>query len=414
MKPIACLLCILLAAGLGLGAQAAQAAQPNLVLVVADDHGLDAGCYGNRVVQTPNLDRLAREGTLYTRAFCTTASCSASRSVLLSGLHNHQNGQYGHQHSFHHFSSFKTVQSLPAILGKQGYRTARIGKFHVAPEEVYSFQKTLPSAGGNRNSVAMANQCQEFVADKSKPFFLYFCSSDPHRGGGKIANQPLSPDLFGNRPNYPGVKEVVYDPEKVIVPSWMPDNGATRAEIAQYYQAISRLDQGLGRLVEVLKETGQYENTVIIYTADNGSAMPGSKTTLYEPGMRLPLVVRAPGDLKRGRQSQAMISWVDITPTLLDFAGIKEVLAPALVQADPEERRNNPRPARDVPYTFHGRSFQETLAKDAVPGWDCVFASHTFHEITMYYPMRVIRTERFKLILNLAHPLPFPFRFRSF
>ena len=95
----------------------AQKKQPNVILYVVDDQGsTDAGCYGNDVIRTPGLDMLAANGTRFTNAFCTTASCSASRSVILSGLYNHYNGQYGHQHSYHHFSSFDYVRSLPNLL----------------------------------------------------------------------------------------------------------------------------------------------------------------------------------------------------------------------------------------------------------------------------------------------------------
>lgn len=397
-----------------LGAAAADAPRrANIVFVIADDHGQDAGCYGNPVVRTPNLDRLAKEGTRYVNAFCTTASCSASRSVILSGLHNHATGQFGHTHNYHHFSAYGSVYSLPAILADNGYRTARIGKFHVAPEEVFRFEKVLPMQGGARNPVKMAENCREFLAEKSdKPFFLYLATHDPHRSGDVRKDLAEEPNAFGNAGAKAGVEEVVYDPKRVIVPPWMPDTPAARAEIAQYYQAVSRVDQGLGRLVEILKETGQYENTLIVYTADNGSAMPGSKTTLYEPGMRLPLVVRHPAVSNRGVVSRAMVSWVDFAPTLLEVAGVKQVMAPPLRAGDPEDGPR--RPARNapakVPYAFHGRSFLSTLEQDKpADGWDEVYASHTFHEITMYYPMRVVRTERYKLILNVAHQLPFPF-----
>ncbi len=387
--------------------------RPNVVLFVADDHGQDAGCYGNKVIKTPNIDALAADGVLYRNAFCTTASCSPSRSVLLSGLHNHTNGQYGLAHSDHHFAGFSSLYTLPAILTDNGYRTARCGKYHVAPESAFKFETTLPSAGGNRNGVKMADNCRDFVADKSKPFFLYFCSSDPHRGGGKLADKPGGPDAFGSQQAYAGVNETVYDPKDVIVPAYLPDNAATRGEVAMYYQAVTRMDQGVGRLVQHLKDVGQWDNTVFIYCADNGAPMPGSKTTLYEPGMKLPLIVRVPGSNDRGVARDAMISWVDITPTILDFAGVTEVVAPPLVQGEPENAPANPkaaaRPKQKVPYAFHGRSFRPTLAADPAEGWKQVFASHTFHEVTMYYPMRVVRTDRYKLIYNLAHQLPYPF-----
>jgi N-sulfoglucosamine sulfohydrolase len=366
---------------------AAENKKPNIVLIVTDDHGRgDLGCYGHPVIKTPNLDQLAAEGVRFTNAFCTTASCSASRSVILSGLYNHYNGQYGHQHAYHHFISFDYVRSLPVLLSQGGYRTVRIGKYHVAPDEVYKFETVL--RGNERNAVQMADSCRElFAAENERPFFLYFCTSDPHRGGGKAAEVPHQPDRFGNREQgYPGVKEVTYDPNEVIVPDFLPDTPECRAELAQYCQAVSRIDQGIGRLIEHLKKAGKYDNTIVMYISDNGIAFPGAKTTAYEPGLNLPCIVRTPWQRKRGIACDALVNWADLAPTILDFAG-----------------------ATPGGYEFHGRSFQPVLEREHAADWDTTYASHTFHEITMYYPMRVVRERRFKLIWNIAHGLEYPF-----
>ena len=388
--------------------RAAERRRPNVVLIVSDDHGRgDLGCYGNPVIKTPNLDKLAAEGVRFTNAFCTTASCSASRSVILSGLYNHYNGQYGHQHAYHHFISFDRVRSLPVLLSQGGYRTARIGKYHVAPEDVYKFDAALP--GNSRSPVQMADNCREFFETGSRqrgagrmpanqgrdalatqddrPFFLYFCTSDPHRGGGKAADLPHQPDRFGNRPQgYPGIEEVTYKPEDVIVPDFLPDIPECRAELAQYYQAVSRVDQGVGRLIAHLKKAGRYDNTVVLYISDNGIAFPGAKTTLYEPGMNLPCIVRTPRQKNKGIACDALVNYADLTPTILDLTG-----------------------AMPADYEFHGRSFKPVLERERVADWDTTYASHTFHEITMYYPMRVVRERRFKLIWNIAHGLEYPF-----
>jgi N-sulfoglucosamine sulfohydrolase len=395
---------------------AAEAANRNVVVFVTDDQSPDAGCYGNSVVQTPNLDALAADATRFTHAFCTTASCSASRSVILTGLHNHANGHYGHQHNYHKFNSYTNVVSLPVLMRQAGYRTARCGKFHVAPEEVYSFDETIP--GPTRSPVVMANNCRELIEQESdQPFFLYICTSDPHRGGGNAEELPYKPNRFGNpppgSPGYPGVDEVIYDPNEVLVPGFLPDSPTCRAEIAQYYQSISRIDQGVGRLIEILQEADKWENTLFVYISDHGIAMPGAKTTLYEGGMRSPCIIRNPYFAERGVVTDAMASWVDLAPTVLDFAGGLDSdsgnAKPELlrgIEAPPRESQQN----RDVrPGTFHGRSLLPVLDQTSPQGWDDVYASHTFHEIQMYYPMRVVRGRRFKLIWNIAHPLPFPF-----
>ena len=339
--------------------------RPNVILYVVDDQGsTDAGCYGNPVVKTPGLDELAANGARFTHAFCTTASCSASRSVILSGLYNHANGQYGHQHSFHHFISFPDVKSLPNLLGVAGYRTARWGKYHVAPDEVYQFQQVIKNAGPSKG----ADSCREFIAaEDDEPFFLYFCTTEPHRPFRREGSD-------------------TFEPKDVIVPPYLPDTPECREELAKYYGSVQRADSGLERLIEILKETDHWQDTVVIYISDNGIAFPGAKTTLYEPGMRLPCVVRNPFAKKQGVVTDAMVNYADITPTILD-----------LCAATP----NN--------YKFHGRSFRSVLERGHTSGWDETYASHTFHEITMYYPMRVARTRRYKLIWNIANGLDYPF-----
>ena len=381
----------------------------NVLLVVADDLSPTAGCYGNQIIETPHLDRLAQEGTRFTHAFCTTASCSASRSVMLTGLHNHATGQYGHAHGFHHFRSYDSVESLPKLLAKIGYHTARIGKYHVAPESSYPFETALP--GNSRDPVAMARRCGEFFAHlDDRPFFLLFATSDPHRGGGKVSDEALAADRFGNREEEAdSPNQNQYAPSDVEVPGFLPDTEVCRAELAQYYESVSRVDRGLGTLLAELERTGHRDDTLVLVTSDHGMAFPGAKTNLYEPGMIIPLIARLPGTVASARVSTAMVSLVDLAPTILDYAGAldpdrPEAVSPSLTDSLVREgirvvhRRD-----------FHGVSFWPVLATGDDSGHDEVYGSHTFHEIQMYYPMRVIRGRRFKLIWNIAHQLPFPF-----
>ena len=366
------------------------AAPKNIVVMVADDLGLQLGCYGDPDVKTPNLDRLAADGTRFTRAYCTTASCSASRSVILTGRYNHATAHYGHEHGDGHFRTYDNVRTLPVRLKQAGYRTCSIGKYHVAPEAVYHFDEYANDGieGGAHNPVGMAANAKRFIAaDDSKPFFLYFCGLDAHRSGKGFANEHT----------LPGVTPVVYDPAKLTVPSWLPDRPEVRQELAEFYQAISRWDQGVGALISALKETGHYDDTLILCLSDNGPPFPGAKTTLYEPGARLPLVVRSPEQERRGVTTSAYVTWADLTPTILDFAGVKA--------EDSVARRQN-KPA-DPP--FHGRSFLGVLSQSQPEGWSRAFLSHTFHEIQMYYPMRVVLDGRYKYIFNIAHGLPYPF-----
>lgn len=362
--------------------------KPNLVLLVADDHGREAlGCYGNPAVRTPHLDALAADGVRFLNSFCTTASCAASRSVILTGQHNHTNGTYGHTHGPHHFSCFPAVRTLPARLKEAGYRTGRVGKRHYAPDSLFPFDWSGDEGSFGRNDVAMSDACRSFIRGDG-PFFLHWCSHNPHRDGRLLQSHPERPNRFGNPDaDFAGDTETVFRDEDVVVPSFLPDLPAVRAELAQYYQSIARLDRGVGRLVRVLKEEGCYENTVILYISDNGAAFPQAKTTLYEPGMRLPCILKAPDAAMRGGTCDGLITWADITPTLLAYAG-----------------------AAVDPAAFHGRSFCPIVNAREPSDWrDEIYASHTFHEITNYYPMRVIRTKRFKFIWNIAWKLDYSF-----
>ncbi|TWU24266.1 Arylsulfatase [Novipirellula galeiformis] len=401
-----------------------NAAERNVIFIITDDESPTLGCYGDAIAKTPAIDAIAADGVLFRNAFATTASCSASRSVVMSGLHNHRNGQFGHQHHYHKFASFHDVVrlSLPQVMKNAGYRTGQIGKYHVAPEAVFHFETYLK--GNSRNAVEMADASRDFITDLSddRPFFLYFATSDPHRGGGvdETSHLELKPNRFGNKAKrgaYPGVEEVFYDPKDVVVPAFLPDTPETREELAQYYQSCSRIDQGVARLVEILKANDLYDKTMIVFTSDHGMAFAGGKTTVYEGGLRVPFVVRDPYQSVRGVESEALLSHVDITPSILDFAdGLnrktnapKNPINVKKFWAERDEAIMDNRNGGQAFDSYHGKSWLHLLANPSEPHHETIFASHTFHEIQMYYPMRVVRDKHYKLIWNIAHPLPYPF-----
>lgn len=354
---------------------AAEPARRNVVLLIADDLGLDLGCYGHPVVKTPNLDALAKRGTRFTHAFATTASCSASRSVLYTGLHTHTSGHYGHAHGVHNFHTLRNVVSLPRLLRDAGCRSGILAKSHVQPKEVYPWDVELP-AGGGRNGEPVARAVRQFIEGSGgKPFFLAVGFTDPHRAARGFANE--NP--------YPNTPTIRYDPKEVRLPYFLPDQPEVRQELAEYCQAVSRLDHNVGLVLKVLEETRVADNTLVLFLSDNGIPFPGAKTTQYDSGIRLPLIVTPPSPKRPGVVSEAMASWVDVTPTVLDAMGVKG------------------------PDGLAGRSLLPVLGQEKPAGWDVVYGSHQFHEITNYYPMRTIRTRAHKYILNLAHPLPFPF-----
>ena len=367
-----------LACGIGLLAPAQACAQNrprNVVIIIGDDLGLDLGCYGNNAIRTPNIDGLAKRGVRFAKAYATVASCSPSRATIYTGLFTHQNGQYGLQHPPHSQETTAWVVGLPRLLRLAGYFTGIIGKVHVGPASVYGWDVEI-TKGTGRNVAGHAQRAKEFISEAGKrPFFLVMGYIDPHRAKVGFDNEKVAKDA----------EEVRYDPDKVLVPPHLPDNPEVRRDLAEYYQSVSRLDRGVGLLLKTLEETGQLDNTLIIFMSDNGIPFPGAKTTLYEAGVHLPLIVAGPG-VPQGRVNQAMVSWVDVAPSVLDWCR-----------------------AKGPSYPLPGKSFLPILKEDAPKGWDAVFGSHQMHEITMYYPMRSITTRTHKYIVNLDHAKAFPF-----
>jgi N-sulfoglucosamine sulfohydrolase len=353
------------------------AANRNVLLIIADDQGRDLGAYGNTAIRTPHIDALSARGTLFTNAFATVSSCSPSRSVLYTGLYSHSNGMYGLAHDIHNQHLLPAVRTLPQLLKENGYATALVGKKHILPEQSLPFDAELaPEQPGNRDVAHMADEARRFIqAQQQRPFLVIVGFSDPHR----------APQNFGNTQAWPRVPRQVYAPDSVQVPASLPDLPAVRQDLAQYYESISRLDSGVGLLIDVLRVTGHQADTLVIYLSDNGRPFPGAKTTLYDEGILVPLIIFQPGT-KAGIRNDAMVSWIDILPTLLEWTQTKP----------------------DLPYRLPGRSLLPILQTTHPPGWDRVFASHTFHEIQQYYPMRALRTRQYKYILNLAAELPYP------
>lgn len=355
----------------------AQSKPKNVLLIVADDLGMQLGCYGDPYIKTPNIDRLAKRGIRFTKAYATVSSCSPSRASIYTGLFTHQNGQYGLQHATHKQECYPWVQGLPNLLRANGYWTGLIGKFHTGPDSSFQWNRLIAKTNG-RDMNRFAALARDFIKERDqKPFFLVVGYQDPHRDQTGFGNKP-----FANDP-----KEVKVDPKNVVVPPYLPDCDAVRKDLADYYQSIMRMDRGVGLLMEVLLETGVLDDTLIIFISDNGPPFPGAKTTLYEAGIHLPLIVAGPG-LPEGRTNNALVSFIDLTPTILDWTKTK---TPSYKQTK-----------------LTGKSILPIVNDDNPKGWDAAFGSHQFHEITMMYPMRTIVTPKYKLIVNLDQEKEYP------
>ena len=354
------------------------AASPlNVLLITTDDQGLQAGCYGDPLAITPNMDRLAAEGMVFDNAYVTQASCSSSRSSILTGLYPHQNGQIGLSGSRPEYALKPGIQTLPFLLKSAGYHNGIIGKLHVsaAPEQFpFDYEWALMNPLLTRDVRTVADKVAEFLAEAGDaPFFLYVNYFDPHRPYNAEANR------------FMGLPEKPYTADDVEPFGFIGD-AATLSDVAAYYNCVNRMDVGLGLLFQSLEKAGFSENTLIVFLGDNGPDFTRAKVTSYEAGVNVPFLVRWPGAGRRGSRSGAFVSAVDIVPTILDAVGV------------------------DCP-PVAGRSLREVIQGHVPADWRReVFAEYTSHAKMHFYPRRSLREGSFKVIHNLdfhrSNPIP--------
>ncbi len=360
-----------------------DAAEKRSVLLMISDNQcwFDTGCYGHPLVKTPHLDALAARGVRFERAFATTASCGPSRAVIYTGLLTHANGQYAHPHAEHNQQLREPVETVFAMLKGAGYRTGLIGKDHIKPMEKYpiDYQPRVNA----RDVVAMGENAAEFLASTGRddPFFLVMSWHDPHPTSREGVG-------WGIQRAIPGYEPVTYDPAAVPVPGFLPDTPEVRESLAGYYQQITRMDHGVGLVMDALEKSGRRDETLVLFISDHGTSEPGAMGTHYEPGVRVPFLVWHAGLGKPGGVHRALVAFTDITPTLLDWTGT----------------------GFDA-YPLHGRSILPILDQPGLTeGWDTVMLSHVGHDVFAHYPMRTLRERRWKLIWNILpgqeYPLP--------
>ncbi|MFA9477948.1 sulfatase [Phycisphaerales bacterium AB-hyl4] len=355
------------------------AANPGVLLLIADDWSPIAGCYHDPVVHTPHIDALARRATRFDQAFCTTPSCAASRANLLTGQYVHQHGQYGHSHGYHGFRTHEHLadQTLPAVLRKHGVFTGLIGKDHIAPKSAYPFH--VDERCQPRSLSGPAEGVRRFLtAAGDRPFYLHVASAYPHRTGGDFRRSHDEGDGLSD-------DDVLYPPETLPVPNWLPDTPEVRQDLADYYTFVTRFDRFVGVVLAELQRSGRADETTIILTSDHGMPFPGAKGSAYDSGHHCPLIIAPPHASPHA--SQALVNWCDIYPTICDSLAL---------------------PQADLPADLPGRSLLPILDQSDPPGWDQTFYSHVFHEITNYFPYRVLREKRFKFVRHLVRDMPMP------
>ncbi|XP_063050558.1 N-sulphoglucosamine sulphohydrolase [Engraulis encrasicolus] len=384
----------------------------NVLLIIADDAGFETEVYNNSVVRTPHLTALSQRSVIFKHAFTSVSSCSPSRSTILTGLPQHQNGMYGLHQSVHHFNSFDGVQSLPLLLKQANIRTGIIGKKHVGPGPVYPFDVAHTEENGSvlqvgRNITKIKLLVRDFLRshketekqqDEKLPFFLYVAFHDPHRCGHSQPQYGAFCEKFGN--GDPGMGFIpdwqpeYYSPDQVKVPAFIPDTPVARADLAAQYTTVSRLDQGIGLVLQELSSAGFEEDTLVIYSSDNGIPFPNGRTNLYTSGVSEPMLISSPVHRQRwGQVSDAYVSLLDVTPTILDWFSV------------PYPSYSIERGGPLVQLT--GRSLMPALSTEP-SSWATVYFSQSLHEATMYYPMRSVYQGPFHLVHNLHYRMPFP------
>ena len=340
-------------------AQAQAASKPNMVFIIADDCTFrDIGCYGGQA-RTPHIDKLATEGMRFTRCFQAAPMCSPTRHNIYTGLYPVKSGAWPN-----HTRAYPHVKSIVHHLRPLGYRVTQTGKTHINPPEVFPFEN---KGGGKNPDMKYINRLFAETAEGGKPFCLFACSNEPH-----------SPWNKGDASAYP--------PAKVELPPYIVDTTRVREDFSKYLAEITYYDSQVGEIVGLLKKHGLSDNTLVMVVSEQGSAFPFGKWTCYDHGLQSAMIVRWPGQVMAGSETDAMVEYVDVTPTFIDVAGGKPI----------------------VP--LDGRSFLPVLRGKADTHKDFVYGIMTTRGIingTDAFAIRSVRDTRYKLILNLNHKSKF-------
>jgi uncharacterized sulfatase len=345
------------AAGPGTGAAVTVAAAkpPHLVVFLADDYSfLDAESEGAPDVRTPNLTKLAAEGMTFDRAFVASPSCAPSRAALLTGLMPARNGA-----EVNHARPRAEIKKLPAYLQELGYEVAAFGKVaHYRHTADYGFDHFAHDTFHDHGGIpAAVRWLKERRSDK--PLCLFVGSNWPH------VPWPV-PE--------PGAEA---DLTKIHLPPSQADTAETRRARAAYAAAVALMDEELGTVVQAAKET-LGPQVAFLMSSDHGAQFPFAKWNCYDAGIRVPLVVTWPGVVAPGTRVGAMVSWVDVLPTLVEMGGGKPAVH------------------------LDGRSFVPVLRGEATGFRESIYTTHTADGKINRYPMRSVRTQDWKLILNLT------------
>lgn len=325
-------------------AHAENTTSPNIIWMNADDVGWgEIGCYGHPTIRTPHIDRLAEGGVRFTNAFVTASSCSPSRCSMFTGKYPHSTGAENL-----HDPLPDNQKIIATYLKDRGYYSGSVGKFHMGPNAEKQFDIVL-----NR-----IEDWKKFLQDrpKDKPFFLNAGFYDAHR------------------PFDRGCIDKPYTHDEIVVPPYLPDIPEAREELAGFYDEITRMDGVIGEIVATLEREGILNDTLILFTGDNGMPFPRAKNTLYDSGIRAPLIFYYPSAIQPGQVNHNLASLADLAPTCLHYAGI------------------------EIPADMEGHSLKNEIGDPSLKGVRYIFAEKNWHDFDDH--SRAIRDCRYKYIRN--------------
>lgn len=340
------------------GAAETQQVKPNLVVFMADDCSyFDIGCYGSENSQTPNIDKFATEGILFTNCYQAASMSSPTRHNLLTGLWPVKTGAYPN-HTMAEEGTLSIVHHLKPI----GYQVALIGKSHVQPKSVFPWDFEARLTENNDINFSAVDSFIVACKMKNEPFCLFVMSNQPHTPWNKG-----DPSIF--------------DPVRIKLPPYYVDIPETRNAFCQYLAEINYMDMEFGKLLRKLDEHKLTDNSVVIYLSEQGNSLPFAKYTCYDAGVHSAFLVRWPGVIKPGSTSDAIVEYVDVVPTILDIAGVKPYIPmdgisilPLLIGKAKEHKQ----------YTF---SLQTT--RGIISGSE-------------YYGIRSVADKKYRYIVNLT------------
>ena len=353
---------------------AAADERPNIFIAISDDQSwLDASAYGSKMAITPNFDRVAKEGVLFTQAFCPSPGCSPSRAAFLTGLNTWQI-----EHAGTHASYFDPkYETFPKRLAAAGYFVGHTGKGW-GPGDARKLGWPENPAGPKFGGKGYAGAFEKFLSERPKdqPFCFWFGSSDPHRGYAKGSGLKKGKKL-----------------EDAEVPPFLPDTPEIRSDMLDYAFEVERFDDDLGKMLALLEESGELDNTLLIVTSDNGCPIPRAKANCYEHGIHMPLAIRFGKKIPAGRVVDDLVGFTDLTATIYDITGAK-----------PSEN-----------FELVGESIRNILESEESGVVDAsrtaVYSARERHSSSRFnslsYPQRCIRTHDYLLIINF-HPERWP------